>query len=115
MIDLLKNIKDFAETQIPLVCQEILKYETFRYIIWFSVWAILTLVLFGSSVFFGIKYYKYKDKYDQDEKLAFCIIFGFIGFLTGCIAISELLDVLQVLFAPRMYLIEYFARLVSSK
>ena len=115
MIDLLKNVKDFTGTQIPLVCQEILKYETFQNIIWFSVWATLALSLFVSSVYFGKCYYKHKNKYENEGVLVTCVVFGICGLIISLIAICELLNVLQIIFAPRMFLIEYFARLISSK
>lgn len=103
-----------AQTQFPILCGQILKYNL--------VGAIVTacLCLLGSTlVSFGIyKCIKFNTKkeddfYNEDGLIGLSIFLGviFIVLLIG--AICSLFDIMKISLAPNVYLLEYFKNFVT--
>lgn len=111
MSDILKNAKDFTVSQMPEVCKEILKYNFLEAVFYVAV-GVLVLVL---SCFVA-KFINGQHKKDPDgdwqwmHSVTIVLIVVGVLFLT-----SNGLDIVKIELAPRLYLIEYFAQLVSHK
>lgn len=105
MVKLLETAKDFAMAQAPEICREVIKYNTVMGGLWLS-----------SAVVFGLVAYKwgrkvFKNEEHSDAFVPVTIISGFLSILIFAVNIS---DFIKVLFAPKLYLIEYFASLVQK-
>ena len=103
----------FASEQIPEVLSEILNYY-FYYHLTYIVLAALPLMALLIAYAFAIRHMSKTDDFDE---VTFCV--GFMGF-TGvflafpavCILVSNLLSMIQIAVAPRLFLIEYLRGLV---
>ena len=110
MLELLQDAKGFMEKEIPLICQEILKYNFYKSIIESAICTVLLLIVIYGTV----KLYKFTVKQDAANEpgplivgipLTVCLFFG---------VVCNALDAVQIALAPRLYLIEYFTHLIKS-
>ena len=101
---------DFVIEQTPLLLQEFYRWHIAKssLSIFISLIAVILMIVLMN------KHRKYVTKEDLDMSDAECFfprIFGWIGFFvaTGFL-ISYVYDLAFILFAPKLYLIEYFVR-----
>jgi len=104
-----QQAKDFASEQIPLVVEEILMYSLVSEVLLVLI-ALAVMGGYGLFVRWVIKNKKLDD--DADEGVAiFCVIIFGVGGVAAAIAllcfISDMLDVIKIVFAPRVFVIEY--------
>lgn len=103
------QVGDFIKGQIPLVVQELLAYNTAKY----CVLIILFLALSIGCIFigkWGITLDK-KDKYsDWSPLIMFSFLFSAISLIP---MIFNIMNLLQITLAPRVWLIEYATSLVK--
>ena len=122
MLDGVQKAADFTVEQAPLVVQELLMWK-FVYSLGLSlVFALLAVVssyitykFFAWGLQIGDEYGTRSRIYNRDlEPLAIILVF-----LTGCLVVAGFvvaianMDWLQILVAPRLYLLEYAAALVK--
>jgi hypothetical protein len=103
----LRSTKEFVLAQAPDVVKQILTWNLWVHLIW---------IIFGFAVgLFGVIFFGHLRKSKRegcDERfmcgiaqLAFCIAFAVIF-------MSNIFEVVQILVAPKLYLIEYFSNLL---
>lgn len=106
----LQSAKTFASAQLPDVAQQVIKYA-------------LALNIFDAVVGFGMLCLCYvahlkieKHVTSRDESVRVFYVLVFIIFLLGMAIFGcSVENILQVTFAPKVYLLEYVAKLVSCK
>lgn len=100
LLELIKNGKDFAGSQLPDVAQQILRYERVIAYMWLAV----SLAILGLGIFFLCRAIKGSD----DDYLPFfvggAVFFGGMGLLLFFCNLSELV---QMQVAPKLYLLTY--------
>lgn len=107
---LLQTGVGFVQEQAPIVIQQLLMYKIV------TNWAGIVLIV-GSFIALGIvakKVHKYVfvDDGDEEALLVLCIVgipLSVVLFITGCATVMTLI---QLHFAPAIYLIEYLPRLL---
>ena len=122
MVELLKQGKQFAEEEIPLVLQEFLTWGLTNSIMW---------IVIGIMFFLLGRYLPYawlkKEQTDEDDDKFFnryCkdyqsdvvtgwIFFMVLGTIGACITIINLFNTIKILIAPRIYLIEWFSDIIN--
>jgi len=107
MIDILRNLKDFTQEQMPIICQEVLKYNLYLYIFY----CIISVVFLISSVYISFRLFKIEDRTsEQNMCLVFCC-----SLAISCIfpTVLNMTVLLQILVAPKVFLLEYFSHLVK--
>lgn len=114
MCDLLKAAKDFTLEQAPKVAIEILHYRLAMAI----VYMVIALII-GTLGFFlrkwAVKAYKENGERSNAD-MEFAWIFGWLAMLVACpvMFFINLIDLLKVTLAPRLYLIEYLSELLKQ-
>ena len=109
----LESGEAFLSKNVPIYIEEILKFQMYEEGV-DALWA-MPLLLLAAALFYFIFIRKNKEgviglnTWDEGDVVG-AIIFGvLLPFLIGTILlISNLLDIIQIHVAPRMYLIEYF-------
>lgn len=102
--NVIKNTKDFALEQIPLVAQEILNYNTWCYSTGLGV--SITILFFGIWLLF------FKSKKNpclrEQEVIG---LYGLVLSIGGLVfVVINTLQLLKIVFTPRLYLIEYLVK-----
>lgn len=110
MLDILQDAKSFMEKEIPLVCQEILKYNLYKSVIYSS----LCGIAMSLTIYFSYKLFKFVAKDSPGDEAIPIFIGGFVSVFLLIGTISNALEAIQIIVAPRIYLIEYFANLVKQ-
>lgn len=105
MTETLKQAKDFTVAQAPDVLKEIIHFSLAQAV----AGILLAIVLIVGS--YGV--HRWIQNTEQcGEFYIPVVISSLVGFLLLC---GNVVDLLQITLAPRMYLIEYFAHLVAHK
>lgn len=111
MSEILKSTKDFTAQQAPELMKEILHYKLAGNALEIIIGLIIGLIAYRVHVW--ILNRLKEESYSEAVMLYFGVvptaIVSFICILDG------IYDFMQILLAPRMFLIEYFAHLVRSK
>ena len=110
-VEALKTGAEWVGGEIPLLIQEILIFNG----VWAGVLVLIGLVGF-TLVCVTVKrmYHEASEKRD-DELLFLAIVVGVIGgIITVVITLMNLHTVLQIVLAPRLYLLEYAGRLLGG-
>ena len=108
MAETLKNAKDFALEQLPIVAQEILKFNLAMAITWMVVGLIMIVI----SFIFQIRVVVPTVKEDIDYVPMYII--PSLGYLAGGLLILlNVMSALKITLAPRVYLLEYMAQLLT--
>ena len=96
---------DFTMEQAPLLVREFYNWHIAEAIFW-----LVLSVIVLSIPYFMYKIYKKYDAFREDELMVFFpIMASIISLVFGVIMfISNLLDLIKLIVAPRLYLIEYF-------
>lgn len=107
MLEGLDRAGEFAVEQVPLVVQELLTWHLVVSLLWFTISAVvmITSIVFIVSVWRG----RFEDR--QDAALI-CLFLSTIPLAAFFIMVHNI-DWLQILVAPRLYLLEYAAGLVK--
>lgn len=122
MVELLKQGKQFAEEEIPLVLQEFLTWELTSSI----MWVVIGIILFLVARYLPHTWLDKEQKREDDDKffnrycpksMASCVaarvFFIILGIISTCITISNLFTTIKIIIAPRVYLIEWANSLIS--
>ena len=111
---LLKAI-DIAQEQCPLLIQEVLKWNFTISI----VWCMFGAIVFVSSIIGLIKSYKYLDNQLEigtsgiDKGDQFFSLFFLIPIVCGIGVMLSNYEWLQILIAPKLFLLEYIGNLIK--
>jgi hypothetical protein len=93
---------NFVAEQTPLYITELLQYNFWMSLIYFSLF--LSLIL-GSIVLISI-FVKWMSKED-DWELSPTLMFFLIPVVIGCFGASQNMDWLKIKLAPRVYIVDY--------
>jgi hypothetical protein len=109
MLTLLQSAEKFTMEQLPLVAKEVLAYNMAM-----AIAGVLLGVVMATVGFLAIKRILKEDP-ELDSILNFFATLGLavlslVGIIFVC---TNVPTILQIHFAPRLYLIEYFAHLVQ--
>jgi hypothetical protein len=105
-----RTAADFAAQEVPLLVQEVLKFGLLDNGIWAALWT----VCFGVSLFLFVKALRWvfdDDSCDCESKAAGLIASGATSIGSGCLMLLYGIDTLQVVIAPRMYLLKVLTSL----
>ena len=115
MTKILESGSVFATKELPIICNEVLRFY-FLYDV-FAI-GIMILCIFLSYYIcnkFNIKIKNTKFKEDDSGDIIRVIIWfcygvaNIIFFISSC---TYIIDLIKVIFAPRLYLLEFFAKMV---
>ena len=101
---------DFTSEQAPMVVKEFLDWKLTEAILWFIFYVAIAVVLF----YFSLKVFKDGRKQGDGELLtigAFGLLASFV--ITFLNFIWNILDIAQILVAPKVFLIEYVAHIIK--
>lgn len=106
------KLKDFAVDQLPDVVQQFLQWRFYEHLIYFIV-ALLILVVWIVVDVYAFEFIK-KTKDPENLLIGYVVIGSVIrGIIIVLIANIINLKWLQILIAPKVYLLEYAASLVK--
>lgn len=111
IIETAAQIKQFSLEQIPDILNQLLMYklaEAIAVIVVSIILIILSYVWFAKLAGQGKEYGMYKD-----SKIIAAIIGGGISVFSLGYIIFAIFDILKITIAPKLYLIEYAARLIK--
>jgi len=103
----------FLSEQTPDIINQLLLYKMCFYTIVPVVFITLSVVFWG--IFFkNIKDTEYNTEYNTKQEVI-CIFTGILGFITTMASLFSMnLKWLQIIIAPKLYLIEYAAELIKQ-
>ena len=107
-IELAEKTGEFAIEQAPEIIQEFYNWQIMQLILCIFICCIVMLIF--------VKNYKYwfekASSYDDDELvyIVLLVTFGFFSIGSIPLIILSLFDLVKILVAPKLYLIEYFLR-----
>ena len=109
LIEALKSGIDFMGEQAPLFIQELMSFYIWHH----TVWMVVGLMSFGATLglFFWLK--KKNEEGSHWDDWGFGMALSFLP-MTGALIlfITQLLQLIKVMVAPRLYLIEALSRLL---
>ena len=103
---------DFAAEQAPLVIQELLAYKTFEHSASFIIFFLLAAVA-AKLTAWAIKKKKESGSYKGEEFLVCALVSGVLTPIFSLCALSDAFSLAQAMIAPKVYLIEYAAKLAN--
>jgi len=108
MLNFVNSTADFMKGQIPDVIQQLLHWKLAVCLFW--------LVLSISSAIGGFLSYKtaVKADYDPSDFPGWWIVVGILTITSLVSFFPNALDTLQIVFAPKVYLIEYLMGMVKK-
>lgn len=105
------DVVEFGKQQIPDIINQLLMWKMAES----SVWMVFGIVILVVGLFFSNYYYNRLEEAEQGLGMCIRIIGSTISLVAGSIIIiSNLLDVLYILLAPKVWLIEYGAELMKK-
>lgn len=105
------DVVEFGKQQIPDIINQLLMWKIAES----GVWLLFGIVFLSVGMFFSNHYYNRLENMEEGVGVAVRIIGSFISLLAGSIIIiRNLLDVLYICLAPKVWLIEYGAELVKK-
>lgn len=102
--------REFVSEQAPLLAQEILTWGLYSYTLMIGISLLVVILCVFSIRFFWSRYDKYTR---EDGPVAGMITSAIVGCMFLLIATVNFLGLIQVLVAPRLYLIKQRARLIN--
>lgn len=101
---------DFVIEQAPLLLQEFYAWHITKCILNVVMWLIFILIIYMTLR--KIKKYKEDKKLDMsDAEYFFPIVFSYVGWIISIIFLFvSIYDLVFILVAPKLYLIEYFIK-----
>lgn len=106
------KLKDFAVEQLPDVIQQFLQWKFYEHLTYF----VLAILIFIVWVIVDIALFKVvKEHGDGDDMILFYGLMGFIPRVAIVMMIVGFINIkwLQIMIAPKAYLLEYAASLVK--
>ena len=103
----IKTTTDFGAEQIPLLIQELLKYNYYMSLIFF----ILSCIALVVSLYVTYKFIKKVIESDPDLFIFFPFLI--IPIMGACAGIFNNFDWLMIQLAPRVYLLEYVEEMIK--
>lgn len=123
LLSMLKGVEkaaEFATAEIPLVVQELLRWHFVKSLMIFLVLLTIICVLLTGTYklhkWLQTPFNEYRNnmsQHDMEFVYPLVILFGGGAFVGLVVALFKTLDWLQILIAPRLYLLEYAAGLVK--
>ena len=115
MIDItvqsVSDVVEFGKQQIPDIINQLLMWKIAES----GVWLVFGIVFLVVGLFFSNHYYNRLEELEGGMGMAVRIVGSFISLLAGSIMIVQnLLSVLYIWLAPKVWLIEYGAELVKK-
>lgn len=105
------DVVEFGKQQIPDIINQLLMWKIAES----GVWLAFGFVFLVAGMFFSNHYYSRLEENERGLGMCIRIIGSIISLLVGSIIIiSNLLDVLYIWLAPKVWLIEYGAQLVKK-
>lgn len=105
------DVVEFGKQQIPDIINQLLMWKIAES----GVWLVFGIIFLVVGLFFSNHYYNRLEELESGLGMAVRIIGSFISLLAGSIMIvRNLLDVLYIWLAPKVWLIEYSAELVKK-
>ena len=105
--------QDFVLSEAPEIVNQLLMWKT----VCAAMWVAIAVCLLIAAAFFIRLFIKAKDEEDYDKaeiKLVAGSVGGIFSLLSGIFCfIGNLSDLLQLILAPKIYLIEYAANLMN--
>ena len=117
IITYVKDATEFVKGEAPFVVQEILDYNIYKYALLTSVWGLLI----GLSIFIVVKNLVRGSNFskifdcENDEDADRCLIVllsGFLGLVMVLPLVYQILKLIKVVSAPRLFVIEYIRPLL---
>jgi len=121
-VEVLKQGKQLAEEEIPLIIQEFLTWELVSSI----MWVVIGVILFLIGRYLPHMWLNDGREYDLDEKFfsRYCsrndsgvilayMLFILLTFISFIMVLVNLFNAIKIIIAPRVYLIEWASDLVS--
>ena len=108
-LEILTGTQAFVIEQAPDFMRQILAYKMAMNILWF----IISSISIGALLLTADRVYKWGK--EHHELFFPCMLWVIGGFVSMTIWICTLTDIIQIHFAPKVYLLEYFAYLLKSK
>lgn len=103
IVEALKSGIDFASEQAPLLIQELLTYYT----IYHSIWAIFGFIFLCIIIYIGYKIFKVEGfDVDEPDDWGILLFLALVSILPTAIFTVNLMNVIQITVAPRLYLLE---------
>jgi hypothetical protein len=114
IVGFVREAADFAAQEVPLLVQEVLNFGLLDNGVWAGLW----LLVFGTATWLFIKALGWeiggddnRRSCDCDTKVGACVASGLASIGSGCMFLIYMIDTLQVVIAPRMYLLKMLAAL----
>lgn len=109
LLDKSMQAGDFLVEQAPMVVQELLAYKTAEHAI-YSVVFFLVCAISTSGAFNRLNSYR---KVGDPDDLGWFMVLSFLSASSLLLFVSDLLSLVKVMIAPKVYLLEYAAALVK--
>jgi len=110
MLKSLQQAKDFGAEQIPIVAQEIIRYNMTK-----SFLGVILGVLGGCASYrIAKKGYSYSDSRDEDRVIPYLFLSFILGFASFILMTCNTGTALETALAPRVFLIEYVTHEIRS-
>lgn len=110
-VESVSDVVEFSKQQIPDIIHQLLVWKIAESIVWLILGA---LIMFTGAWVTN----RFRDRMNEEEassgticQIIVTIVTGFIGI---CMIVSNLLDVLYIWLAPKVWLIEYAADLIKG-
>lgn len=107
----MNDVLEFSKQQIPDVIHQLLMWKATNSLVWLTVGIIILL----GAIFWGKKVNKWGKEQREEEIYIFGhLLTALLTFASFCFIIYNLLEVLQIWIAPKVYLIQMAADLVKK-
>lgn len=109
VLEYVEQTKDFALTQAPLLCEEIIKWGIAKALIW----VVFALFVGASSayIFNRCRTWAIKHNEEEAEAVSFFVMLA-VPFVCSVVFACNILVIAQAYFAPRLFIIEYITDLM---
>lgn len=108
--EILTDSAQWTAEQVPIVIQEYLNWELFYHGIWGAFGLIIIL---GGLI--GLSFGMFKKSWSDDDRFGIALVFGIPLLIIGLpMFVLNLFEVVQILIAPRIFLIEETAKLIGQ-
>jgi len=91
----------FLKGELPALAREILHYGAVRHLFFIG----LTMSLVAVALYFIYRVWK-EPRYDTDDKIVGCVFLSLLASIPFSIGVIQLVQLIKVLVAPRLYLLE---------
>jgi len=119
IVEDISQTREFVIDQVPLVIQELLAWNFWTRLLDFCIGVLIPILLVFAIRYAWRKMHELAEAEnqccDEDEYFPFFLITFFMSIIFGMMSLVHLnLEWLQIIIAPRLWLLEYAADLVRS-